>query len=112
MQNNQQQPNPAQGGQAPQTGQKQIQIADNIPGAEYANMMQVNHTQEEFMMVYMNVAGQSGRVASKVLTSPGHMKRIVSALADNIKKYEEQFGEIKVADAQQTNTGIGFEERK
>lgn len=103
--------NPAQGGQA-QPGQQQIKIADNIPGAEYANMMQVNHTQEEFMMVFMNVAGQSGRVVSKVLTSPGHMKRIVAALADNIKKYEERFGEIKAADAPQTNTGLGFEDRK
>ena len=82
-QNNQ---NPAQGGQAPQPGQQQIKIADNIPGAEYANMMQVNHTQEEFMLVFMNVAGASGRVSSKVLTSPGHMKRIVDALAENIKQ--------------------------
>ena len=103
---NENQPNPAQ--PIPQ----QIKIADNIPGAEYANMMQVNHTQEEFMMVFMNVAGMSGRVVSKVLTSPGHMKRIVSALADNIKKYEERFGEIKIADAPQTNSSIGFEERK
>ncbi len=90
----------------------QIKIADNIPGAEYANMMQVNHTQEEFMLIFMNVAGASGRVASKVLTSPGHMKRIVAALQDNIKKYENRFGEIKEADAPKTNTGIGFEDRK
>jgi len=111
---NEQQPNPAGAGQNPQSNQpqNQIKIADNIPGAEYANMMQVNHTQEEFMLVFMNVAGMSGRVASKVLTSPGHMKRIVTALADNIKKYEERFGEIKVADAPQTNTGLGFEDRK
>jgi hypothetical protein len=91
---------------------QEIKIADNIPGAEYANMMQVNHTQEEFMLVFMNVAGQSGRVASKVITSPGHMKRLVSALTENVKKYEDQFGEIKVADAPKTSTGIGFEERK
>ncbi|MEK7189076.1 MAG: DUF3467 domain-containing protein [Patescibacteria group bacterium] len=95
-----------------QPKQQQIQIADNIPGGEYANMMQVNHTQEEFMMVFMNVAGISGKVVSKVQTSPGHMKRIVNALQDNIKKYESQFGEIKVADAPQTNAGLGFEDRK
>ena len=103
------QPGSAQGGQAQPN---QIKITDNIPGAEYANMMQVNHTQEEFMMMFANVAGMSGRVVSKVLTSPGHMKRIVSALADNIKKYEERFGEIKATDAPQTNTGLGFEDRK
>ncbi|MBI2636574.1 MAG: DUF3467 domain-containing protein [Parcubacteria group bacterium] len=102
MANEQQQPNKPQ----------QIQIADNIPGGEYANMMQVNHTQEEFMMVFMNVAGLSGKVVSKVQTSPGHLKRIVDALQDNVKKYEERFGPIKIADAPQTNTGLGFEDRK
>jgi len=98
---------PAQGGQ-----QNQIQIADNIPGGEYANMMQVNHNQEEFLIAFMNIAGPSGKVVSKVITSPGHMKRIVDALQDNIKKYEEQYGEIKIANAPQTSTGIGFEDRK
>jgi hypothetical protein len=91
---------------------QQIQIADNIPGAEYTNMMQVNHTEEEFMMIFMNVAGPSGKVVSKIITGPGHMKRIVEALKDNIKKYEDSFGEIKAAAAPRTSTGIGFEERK
>ncbi|MBI2050761.1 MAG: DUF3467 domain-containing protein [Parcubacteria group bacterium] len=95
-----------------QPQRQEIKIADNIPGGEYANMMQVSHTQEEFMMVFMNVAGLSGKVVSKVQTSPGHLKRIVAALADNIKKYEERFGEIKAADAPQTQTGLGFEDRK
>ena len=26
--------------------------------------------------------------------SPSHYKRIVAALADNLRKYEEQFGEV------------------
>ena len=95
-----------------QPQRQEIKIADNIPGGEYANMMQVSHTQEEFMMVFMNVAGISGKVVSKVQTSPAHLKRIVDALQDNIKKYEERFGPIKIADAPQTQTGLGFEERK
>ncbi len=102
---------PAQNPQPAQGGQAQIQIADNIPGGEYANMMQVNHNQEEFMMFFMSIAGASGKVVSKVITSPGHMKRIAATLTENVKKYEEQFGEIKTADAPQTGA-IGFEERK
>jgi len=103
---NEQAQQPAQG------GQMEIKIADNIPGAEYTNMMQVNHNQEEFIMVFMNVAGNSGKVVSKVQTSPGHLKRIVAALAENIQKYESQFGVIKEASAPEANTGIGFEDRK
>lgn len=91
---------------------QQIQIADNITGAEYTNIMQVNHTQEEFTMIFANIAGASGKVVSKIITGPGHIKRIVEALADNIKKYEEQFGAIKTAAAPETQKGIGFEDRK
>jgi len=85
--------------------QQEIKIADNIPGAEYTNIMQVNHTQEEFTMIFANVAGASGKVVSKVITSPGHMKRIAAALADNVKKYEAQFGKIEESQAPE---GIGF----
>jgi len=92
--------------------QQEIKIADNIPGAEYTNIMQVNHTQEEFTMIFANVAGASGKVVSKVITSPGHMKRIVDALAENIKKYEEQFGTIKTASAPEAQKEIGFSEKK
>lgn len=88
-------------------GQRQIKISDNIPGAEYANLMQVNHNKDEFMMIFANVAGPSGKVVSKIISTPGHAKRIVSALKENIKKYEENFGEIKEAGAPGSSE-IGF----
>ena len=92
--------------QGQQQGQ-QIKVADNIPGAEYANLMQVNHNKDEFMMIFANVAGPSGKVVSKIITTPGHMKRILSAFQENIKKYEDQFGEIKEAGAPGSSE-IGF----
>jgi hypothetical protein len=38
--------------------------------------------------------------------SPGHMKRMVAALQENIKRYESKFGEIKIA--QEPKGKIGF----
>ena len=99
--NNQQQP---QGGQQ----KREIKIADNIPGAEYANAMQVNHNRDEFQMIFLNILGASGRVSSKVVTSPGHFKRIVAAMQDNLKKYEDQFGEIKEVEGPEGKE-IGFQ---
>jgi len=75
--------------------ENQIQIADNIPGAEYSNVVQVNHNQEEFQLTFLSIAGPSGRVVSKVITTPSHYKRLIAAMKDNLKKYEEQFGEVK-----------------
>lgn len=75
--------------------QQEIKIADNIPGAEYANMMQVNHNQEEFQLFFFNILGQSGRVVGKIITNPSHFKRMISAMSENLKRYEERFGTIK-----------------
>jgi len=79
------------------TKPQEIKIADNIPGAEYANAMQVNHNKDEFQIMFLNILGSSGRVTGKIITSPGHFKRIISAMADNLKKYEEKFGEVEKA---------------
>jgi hypothetical protein len=89
-----------------QPEQQEIKIADNIPGAEYSNLAQINHNKEEFQMMFLNVAGASGRVVSKVITSPGHFKRLINAMSDNLKKYEERYGEVK--EAEEYKKEIGF----
>ena len=87
--------------------QKQVKIADNLPGAEYANAMQVNHNRDEFQMMFISIMGASGKVAGKIISNPGHFKRMVVAMQENLKKYEEAFGEIKAADAPEGKE-IGF----
>ena len=87
---------------------QQIQISDNIAGAEYANFANISHNQEEFQMMFANVLPPSGKVVGKIVTTPGHFKRIVVAMNDNLKKYEEQYGEIKVAVTNIENKEIGF----
>lgn len=90
----------------PPAGAQEIKIADNIPGAEYANAMQVNHNKDEFQMMFLNILGISGRVTGKIITSPGHFKRMIAAMSENLKKYEERYGEVeKSADLEKE---IGF----
>lgn len=88
---------------------REIKLVDNIPGAEYANAMQVSHTKEEFLLMFVNLAGGTGKVVGKVFTSPGHMKRIVSALQENIARYEASFGKITEAEAPKND--IGFSDK-
>ncbi len=85
---------------------QEIKIADNIPGAEYTNLAQINHNKEEFMLMFANVMPPSGRVVAKIITSPGHFKRMIGAMKDNLRKYEERFGEIK--EAPEVSQEIGF----
>lgn len=90
----------------PQQQQVQIKADDATMKGAYANMMQVAHTKEEFVMDFMNLLPPQGMLVSRVITSPGHLKRIVAALKDNLEKYEKQFGSI--AEAQAPNSDIGF----
>ncbi len=72
-----------------------IKVEDAVLKGAYSNMMFASHTKEEFIMDFMSVFGRQGVQVAKIITSPGHFKRIVAALTDNLKKYEKQFGEVK-----------------
>lgn len=85
---------------------QEIKIADNIPGAEYTNLAQINHNKEEFQLIFANIVPPSGRVVAKVITTPGHFKRIIAAMQDNLKKYEEKFGPVE--QAPEVEKEIGF----
>lgn len=74
-----------------------IKVKDEVLGGAYANNMMVGHTREEFVIDFIYAFPRGGVVNARVITSPGHMKRIISALQDNLKKYEQRFGEIKQA---------------
>ncbi len=84
----------------------EIKIADNIPGAEYANAMQSRFNKDEFQLLFFNILGATGRITGKIITSPGHFKRIISAMNGALKNYEEKFGQIK--EAEELNREIGF----
>jgi hypothetical protein len=74
-----------------------VRFPEKLMGGTYANHMIVLHTKEEFIMDFIMASPPAGTVTARVITSPGHIKRIIKALQDNVKKYEDKFGEIKEA---------------
>jgi len=74
-----------------------IKITDETLRGVYANNMVVAHTKEEFFVDFINVVPPQGIVTARVIISPGHMKRIIKALSENLGKYEAKFGEIAEA---------------
>ncbi|MFC1789609.1 DUF3467 domain-containing protein [Patescibacteria group bacterium] len=88
--------------------QQQIQIKakdENLKGV-YSNFMQVAHTKEEFILDFFLVVPPNGTLNSRVVTNPSFLKRMVVALQDNIKKYEEKFGNIE--EGVEPETKLGF----
>lgn len=87
----------------------QIQLDDVTAQGVYINLALINHTETEFIIdfIYVQPQAPQGKVRSRVITSPMHIKRLLNALSDNIKKYEQRFGEIKLAQEPQAQK-IGF----
>jgi len=89
---------------------QEIRIQDNFQGGEYANAMQIFHKKEEFILTFMNILPPAGRVCGKIITNPGHLKRMIAALQDNLSKYESRFGKVEEAQAPQESGEVGFKE--
>ena len=85
--------------QNPNQNQMRVKITDEILKGVYANQMVVTHTKEEFILDFVNVFPPEGIVNARIIISPGHLKRVIRALAENVCKYEEHFGEIPEAEA-------------
>lgn len=64
----------------------------------YSNNMAVSHSPEEFIVDWLLSSPSGTHLVSRIIVSPGHMKRIVEALSDNLRKYENRFGSVRVAE--------------
>ena len=78
-------------------GSMSIKIADDELKGRYSNLLRITHTREEFLLDFINLVPPQGIVCARIVTSPGHMKRIVKALAANLARYEEAHGTIAEA---------------
>ena len=96
--------------QDPNQKQVQIRISDETLKGTYSNVMQATHTQEEFVLDFLNVFGHTGVLSSRVILSPGHLKRMIKALEENMRKYEERYGQVTPAEA--PDQTIGFRSEK
>ena len=84
----------------------QIQAGPEDLKGRYSNFMQVAHSKEEFVLDFLNIFPPAGNIVARVITSPGHLKRVIKALSQNLEQYETKFG--KVAEAEGPSAEIGF----
>jgi len=87
-------PNGEGGAAQGQSAQLQIQLTPEMQRGVYANQAYIAHTQEEFILDFILATPPGGVVNSRVIISPTHAKRLLTALQDGIAKYEQQFGPI------------------
>ena len=86
----------------------QIELDKEIAQGIYTNLAFISHTETEFVLDFIYVQPQqpTAKVRARIISSPGHTKRFLLALQENMQKYEQKFGEIKAAS--QPERRIGF----
>ena len=84
----------------------QVTLPEHLKGGAYSNNMTVSHTREEFVLDFLMVAPPAGSVIARIILSPGHAKRVVAALSENVRKYEEAHGTIFAAEEPQGKIGF------
>jgi len=83
---------------------------ENLKGV-YSNSMQVTHSKEEFVLDFFLTFPPTGVLTSRVIMSPGHLKRMIKALQENVSIYEGKFGKIEEAEGPEVKMGFSAEEK-
>lgn len=74
-----------------------IELSEEVAEGVYANLAMIAHSNSEFVVDFIRLMPgvPKAKVKSRIILTPEHAKRMLLALQDNIRKYEEHFGEIK-----------------
>lgn len=78
--------------------QLNIELTEEIAEGIYANLAVITHSNAEFVVDFIRVMPgvPKAKVKSRIILTPEHAKRLLSALEDNIEKYEAVNGRIKI----------------
>jgi hypothetical protein len=82
-----------------------IELSEEMAEGVYTNLAMIAHSNTEFVIDFIRLMPgvPKAKVKARVVLTPEHAQRLLIALKDNIKKYEETFGSIK-----SVGEGFGF----
>jgi hypothetical protein len=83
--------------QPPAAGRVQVQIPGDLEPV-YANFALITHSASEIVIDFAQLMPQTphAKVKARVVLTAFNAKLLLRALADRIKRYEKQFGEITI----------------
>lgn len=76
----------------------QIELSDEIAQGIYSNLAIISHSTSEFVIDFIRIVPgvPKAKVKSRIILTPEHAKRLLMALKDNIDKFEQQNGPIRI----------------
>ncbi len=90
--------------------QLNIQLDESIANGTYSNLVIINHSATEFVFDFVSVMPgvPKSKVKSRMILAPQHAKRLLRALSENIKRFENAHGSIKDDQKQHQNIPMNF----
>ena len=83
--------------------QLEIDLSHEVAQGTYANLTIIAHSTSEFIIDFIRLKPE---VKSRIILTPENAKRLMLALQDNIWKYEQDNGTIRLASENQQPTGF------
>src|ERR1700729_1330607 len=78
--------------------QLNIELSEEIAEGIYSNLAIITHSSSEFVLDFIRVMPgvPKAKVKSRIILTPEHAKRLLTALHDNMEKFEAINGRIKI----------------
>ena len=80
-----------------------IELKEDVAQGTYSNLAVITHSNAEFIVHFVRIMPgvPKAQVKSRIILTPEHAKRLMLALKDNIAKFEQANGPIKMSDLNQ-----------
>ena len=77
-------------------GQIEIDLPEEEASGTYSNLVMITHSASEFILDFITVMPgvPKAKVVKRMVVTPDHAKRLSNALAENVKKFEAEHGDI------------------
>jgi len=94
-----------------QQKQIQVQLDEKIGQGVYSNLVLISHSNAEFVLDFTRMLPGMPKavVQARVILTPQHAKGLLTALEENIKRFEESFGEIHTPGQNKEEKNFGFQ---
>ena len=78
--------------------QIEIELSEEIAQGIYSNLAIISHSSSEFVLDFIRVVPgvPKAKVKSRIILTPDHAKRLLSALEENIEKFEKMNGPVSI----------------
>jgi hypothetical protein len=75
-----------------------VELGEKESEGIYSNLALITHSSAEFIIDFTRMVPNvpKTKVYARIIMTPQHTKSLLKALQENVAKFEEQYGEIKL----------------